>query len=105
MAANLCRFLSIAAVAGPRQGVWSLSTGDEQLFTAAAAAGARGAGAGPGGRHHTLGAEVPGGEHYEAVRYGCCRYRRSTEVRDSVVLQGNIHLCQIPLPGQKQVLV
>ena len=50
-------------------------------IAARAAAGARGACAGPGGRHGPLGAEVPGGEHHAAVRHGRRRHRRRAEVR------------------------
>ena len=69
---SLSPLLATEAVAAPR--------GDRGL-AARAAAGARGAGAGPGGRHGPLGAEVPGGEHHEAVRHGGGRHRRRPEVR------------------------
>ena len=53
----------------------------ELVPPAAAAPGTRGEGPGAGGRHHQVGAEVPGGEHHAAVRHGRRRHRRRAEVR------------------------
>lgn len=56
----------------------------ELLHTAAAVQGEGGAYSGPGGRHHQVGAEVPGGEHHEAFRNGRSCHRCGTEVRSNM---------------------
>lgn len=67
------------------------ATRSDHEFPPRASPRARGAYLGPRGRHGALGAEVPGGEHHEAVCHGGGCHCRCSEVRITGLLGHLMH--------------